>query len=111
MEARYASHSFFKLSFHEYHLIVYADAYITECNVHFFSIVNKYIIRKVRKQLVTSGIWAMLEWCSGDLRYMFLASILSDPVLQCLFSSWTHLHADFERKPSMQKSKLLAEFV
>ena len=33
----------------------------------------------------------MLDWSSGELRYMFLASILPGSLLQCLWSSQTHL--------------------
>ena len=42
----------------------------------------------------TSGPWAMQYWSSGDLRYMFLVSILSDALLQHLWTYQNHLPAD-----------------
>ena len=49
-------------------------------------------IRKARNN--HSDLWPldMLNWPSGDLRYMLLASVLSDPLLKCVQSS--HLPAD-----------------
>ena len=44
---------------------------------------------------MTSGLWAMKDWSSGDLNYTLLVSILSNVALQCLWSSQTHLPADF----------------
>ena len=43
---------------------------------------------------MTSGLWAMIDWPSGDVKYTLLVSILSNALLQCLWRSQTHLPAD-----------------
>ena len=58
-----------------------------------FLYLNRYTnIRKTRNN--HSDLWPldMLDWPSGDLRYMLVASVLSEPPLKCVQSS--HLPAD-----------------
>lgn len=71
-----------------------------QCSILFLTIINKYIKLLGKPTKDCSDFWylCMLDCLTGDLRYMFLASLLTDPLLQYLWSSQTHLLGNFERR-------------
>ena len=71
-----------------------------QCSILFLTIIHRYIKLLGKPTKDCSGFWYLctLDCLTGDLRYMFSASLLADPLLQYLWSSQTHLLGNFERR-------------
>ena len=71
-----------------------------QCSSLFLTIINRYIklLGKRTKDCSDFCYLCMLDCLTGDLRYMFLASLLTNPLLHYLWGSQTHLLGNFERR-------------